>query len=62
MALSKHVREAIEVVKAAGPGSHVRQLIDGDYLILYWVRGDSVYLLAIKHHRQLSFDLMGHWP
>ena len=51
-----------EVVKAAGPGSHVRQLIDGDYLILYLVRGDSVYLLAIKHHRQLSFDLMGHWP
>ena len=51
-----------EVVKAAGPGSHVRQLIDGGYLILYLVRGDSVYLLAIKHHRQLSFDLMGHWP
>ena len=51
-----------EVVKAAGSGSHVRQLIDGDYLILYLVRGDTVYLLAIKHHRQLSFDLMGHWP
>ena len=51
-----------KVVKAAGPGSHIRQLIDGDYLILYLVRGDAVYLLAIKHHRQLSFDLMGHWP
>ena len=50
------------VVKAAGPGSHVRQLIDGDYLILYLVRGDTIHLLAIKHHRQLSFDLMGHWP
>jgi plasmid stabilization system protein ParE len=51
-----------QVVKAAGPGSHVRQLIDGDYLILYLVRSGAVYLLAIKHHRQLSFDLMGHWP
>lgn len=51
-----------EVVKAAGPGSHVRQLIDGDYLLLYLVKGGTVYLLAIKHHRQLSFDLMGHWP
>jgi len=51
-----------EVVKAAGPESQVRQLIDGDYLILYLVRGDAVYLLAIKHHRQLSFDLMGNWP
>jgi len=50
------------VVKAAGPGSHVRQLIDGDYLILYLARGDGLYLLAIKHHRQLSFDLLGHWP
>lgn len=50
------------VVKAAGPGSHVRQLIDGDYLILYLVSGGTVHLLAIKHHRQLSFDLMGHWP
>lgn len=51
-----------EVVKAAGPGSHVRQLIDGDYVILYLVQGGTVFLLAIKHHRQLSFDLMGHWP
>ena len=51
-----------QVVKAAGPGSHVRQLIDGDYLILYLARGDTVHLLSIKHHRQLSFDLMGHWP
>lgn len=51
-----------KVVKAGGPGSQVRQLIDGDYLILYLVRADTLYLLSIKHHRQLSFDLMGHWP
>ncbi len=51
-----------EVVKAAGPGSRVRQLIDGDYIILYLARGATVHLLAIKHHRQLSFDLVGHWP
>jgi len=51
-----------EVVKAAGRGAHVRQLIDGDYLIVYLVKGGTVYLVAIKHHRQLSFDLMGHWP
>lgn len=51
-----------KVVKSAGPGSQVRQLIDGDYLILYLDQGDTIYLLSIKHHRQLSFDLMGHWP
>src|SRR5438128_1868764 len=50
------------VVKSAGAGSRIRQLIEGEYLILYLVKGDSVYLLSIKHHRQLSFDLPGHWP
>lgn len=51
-----------EVVKAAGPGSQVRQLIDGDYLVLYLVKEGVVHLLSIKHHRQVSFDLAGHWP
>jgi plasmid stabilization system protein ParE len=51
-----------EVVRVAGPGSQVRQLIDGDYVILYLVAGGTVHLLAIRHHRQLSFDLGGHWP
>ena len=51
-----------ELVNSAGPGSQVRQLIDGDYIVLYLVKGGSVYLLSIKHHRQLSFDLPGHWP
>jgi len=22
---------------------------------------DTLYLLAIKHHKQLSFDFAGHW-
>ena len=39
----------------------VRELIVGDYLILYALRDPDVYLLAIKHHLQLSFDLHGHW-
>src|SRR5262245_32172005 len=51
-----------QVVKAAGAGASVRQLIEGDYLILYLMKGESVYLLSIRHHRQLSFDLAGHWP
>jgi hypothetical protein len=39
----------------------VRELIVGDYLILYALRDPDVYLLAIKHHLQLSFDLPGPW-
>lgn len=33
----------------------------GDYLILHARRNKDVYLLAIKHHRQLSFDLPEFW-
>lgn len=51
-----------QVVRSAAPGAQVRQLIDGDYLILYLVEGANRYLLSIRHHRQLSFDLPGHWP
>ena len=50
------------LVKAVGANSEIRQWIEGDYLILYLVEGGAVSLLAIRHHRQLSFDLPGHWP
>ena len=45
-----------------GPDAQVRQWIEGDYIVLYRVRGGSIFLLSIKHHRQLSFDFGGHWP
>ena len=50
------------LVELAGTAGDVRQLIDGDYIILYLVRGASLHLLSIQHHRQLSFDFTGHWP
>ncbi len=43
-----------------GKNTHLHEYISGDYLVLYAVRGDNLYLLSIKHHRQLSFDLKGH--
>lgn len=51
-----------DVARLAGAESALRQLIDDDYVVLYLVRGGAVYLLSIKHHRQLSFDFPGHWP
>jgi len=50
-------------------GIDLREYLVGDYLILYGVDGEigaarpppSVYLLAIRHHRQLSFDFDGFW-
>lgn len=50
------------MIALAGPEGHIRQWVQGDYVILYLVRGRSTFLLAIKHHRQLSFDFSGHWP
>jgi hypothetical protein len=44
-----------------GDQVRLRECFAGDYLILYAVRRGNLYLLAIKHHRQLSFDLKAHW-
>ena len=40
----------------------VREYISGNYLLLYSIHEDVIYLLSIKHHKQLSFDLLGFWP
>ena len=39
----------------------LREYIAGDFLILYATQEKFVYLLSIKHHRQLSFDFPTHW-
>lgn len=44
-----------------GKNTSLREYISSDYLVLYALRGDNIYLLSIKHHRQLSFDLKEHW-
>jgi plasmid stabilization system protein ParE len=47
---------AVALRERLGTETTLRELVRGDYLILYARRGDDLYLLAIKHHRQLSFD------
>jgi len=42
--------------------SGLREYLTGDYLILYSLAGSTVYLLSIRHHRQLSFDFGRLWP
>lgn len=39
----------------------IRQYVLARYLVLYAVMADEVYLLSIRHHRQLSFDLDSIW-
>jgi plasmid stabilization system protein ParE len=42
----------------------LREYLHGDYLMLYAAMDESatVYLLSIRHHRQLSFDFARLWP
>ena len=40
----------------------LREYILKDYLLLYvLIDGATIYMLAIRHQRQLSFDFEGHW-
>lgn len=39
----------------------LREYLSGDYLLLYAFMERTVYLLSIKHHRQLSFDFERLW-
>ena len=44
-----------------GSRATLREYIGGEYIILYAVKGPVVRLLAIRHHRQLSYDFRDHW-
>jgi len=49
-------------IKLKAENASIREYIFNPYLILYAIEEDKLYLLSIKHHAQLSFDLIGHWP
>ena len=48
----------------AGAADALREYLHGDYLLLYTaMEADrTVYLLSIRHHRQLGFDFAARWP
>jgi len=39
----------------------LREYLMDNYLVLYAQIGGNVHLLAIRHHRQLSFDFASQW-
>jgi hypothetical protein len=43
------------------PGDNLREFVVDDYVVLYLIRRTRIYFIAIKHHRQLSFDLRRFW-
>lgn len=46
---------------ALGEGAEVREYVLSHYLLLYARVDETVYLLSIRHHRQLSFDFLPLW-
>ena len=48
----------------AGAAGALREYLHGDYLMLYASveLSATVYLLSIRHHRQISFDFARLWP
>ncbi len=55
--------EAMAQLAALPPGAAdaLREYLHGDYLMLYTLAGSTVYLLSIRHHRQLSFAFAKLW-
>lgn len=55
-ALTKRLEGMLEV------GDDLREFVLDDYVVLYLLRKNQVIFLALKHQRQLSFDLARFWP
>jgi plasmid stabilization system protein ParE len=48
-------------LQALAQGGELREYVMSSYLVLYARLDATVYLLSIKHHRQLSFDFESLW-
>ncbi|NML26881.1 type II toxin-antitoxin system RelE/ParE family toxin [Zoogloea dura] len=44
-----------------GSSSDIREYVLSHYLVLYTITEATIYLLSIRHHRQLSFDFGDFW-
>jgi len=48
-------------LKALASEGEIREYVMSRYLLLYARLDATVYLLSIRHHRQLSFDFESQW-
>lgn len=59
---SHEVQQRAAALRARlGPNARLRELIRGDYLLLYARGEDELFLLAIKNFSQLSCDFPADW-
>jgi plasmid stabilization system protein ParE len=59
---SVEVANALGRLQAKLRGGELREYLFADYLVLYAQLDETIHLLSIKHHRQLSFDFQMLWP
>jgi hypothetical protein len=48
-------------LKTLTDDAEIREYILSNYLLLYSLVNQQIYLLSIRHHRQLSFDFQSLW-
>ncbi|MBI3222854.1 MAG: type II toxin-antitoxin system RelE/ParE family toxin [Nitrosomonadales bacterium] len=58
---SVEVANALARLQSKLHDGELREYLFADYLVLYAQFGDVIYLLSIKHHRELSFDFQSLW-
>jgi len=58
---SVEVAQGVDGLDSLGPSLRRREYILPPYQLLYAADQQTVYLIAIRHHRQLSFDFPGLW-
>ena len=49
-------------LRAFAQDGEIREYVMSHYLLLYARFDATIYLLSIRHHRQLSFDFQALWP
>ncbi|WP_423192555.1 type II toxin-antitoxin system RelE/ParE family toxin [Cupriavidus sp. H18C2] len=58
---SNGIARLTEQLNAIATGCELREYVMTNYLLMYAQSKGTVYLLSIRHHGQLSFDLASHW-
>ena len=58
---SNGIDELRRKLKALAKDGEIREYVMSHYLLLYARLDTTIYLLSIRHHRQLSFDFQSQW-
>ena len=55
------LKRKFKALTSLAKGSEIREYVMSHYLLLYARLDNTIYLLSIRHHRQLSFDFQSLW-